>query len=105
VGDLPDGFEPSDCRIGTFPLSALGRARTMEEHDGYARIAATREGRLLRVTIVAPHATELITWAALAIDRGLTVEEFLRPYCPHPVLGEILKEAAEDILGVSVHHP
>ncbi|HOX00567.1 MAG TPA: dihydrolipoyl dehydrogenase, partial [Deltaproteobacteria bacterium] len=96
---------PADCRVGTFPLSALGRARTMEEHDGYARIAATREGRLLRVTIVAPHATELITWAALAIDRGLTVEEFLRPYCPHPVLGEILKEAAEDILGVSVHHP
>ena len=105
VGDLPEGFEPADCRVGTFPLSALGRARTMEEHDGYARIAATREGRLLRVTIVAPHATELITWAALAIDRGLTVEEFLRPYCPHPVLGEILKEAAEDILGVSVHHP
>jgi dihydrolipoamide dehydrogenase len=105
VGDLPEGLEPTDCRIGTFPLSALGRARTMEANDGYARIAATKDGRLLRVSIVAPHATELITWAGLAIDQGLTVEQFLESYCPHPVLGEIVKEAAEDILGISVHHP
>ncbi|HNY63942.1 MAG TPA: dihydrolipoyl dehydrogenase [Deltaproteobacteria bacterium] len=105
VGTLPDKHEPTDCRIGTFPVSALGRARTMEANDGYARITADRDGRLLKVSIVAPHASELITWAALAIDHGLTVEGFLGSYCPHPVLGEIVKEAAEDILKRSVHHP
>jgi len=39
------------------------------------------------------------------VDQELTVEQFLGAYCPHPTLSEILKEAAEDLLGVSVHKP
>ncbi|NLW68085.1 MAG: dihydrolipoyl dehydrogenase [Bacteriovoracaceae bacterium] len=98
-----DGTRAS--RTGMFPLSALGRARTMEAGDGYAHITASPEGMLQRISIIAPHATDLIAWAALAVDQELTVEQFLGAYCPHPTLSEILKEAAEDLLGVSVHKP
>jgi dihydrolipoamide dehydrogenase len=90
---------------GTFPVSALGRARTMEASEGFATVYASPAGRIERVTIVAPHATELIAWATLAISRGLTLEEFLDPYYAHPTMAELVKEAAEDIRGLSIHKP
>lgn len=92
-------------RRGTFPVSALGRARTMEESEGFATISCNTEGVLERVTIVAPHATELIAWATLAVQRRLSVEEFLDPACPHPTMAELLKEAAEDVLGKCLNKP
>ncbi|HQP31487.1 MAG TPA: FAD-dependent oxidoreductase, partial [Deltaproteobacteria bacterium] len=98
VGGAYDG-----CSKGTFPVAALGRARTMEVNEGFANVYADANGRLKRISIMAPHATELIAWAGLAIDLNLSVEEFLHPPYTHPTLSEILKEAAEDLLGVSVH--
>lgn len=105
VGSTPSAEESANERTGTFPLSALGRARTMEANDGYARITTSPEGVIKRVSIVGPHATDLISTAALAVDQGLTAEQFLASYFPHPTLAEILKEAAEDLLGTNVHQP
>ncbi len=39
---------------GTFPVSALGRARTAEANDGFANVYTDEKGRLVRVTIAAP---------------------------------------------------
>lgn len=97
------GSASGAVRRGTFPVSALGRARTMEAHEGFASVYADPEGRIARVSIMGPHATELIAWASLAVDRKLRVEEFLHPHYTHPTLTELLKEAAEDVLGISVH--
>ena len=105
VGCPPDQLRAAELSVGTFPVGALGRARTMEAHEGFARIWCTPEGRMQRVTIMAPHATELIAWASLALSRGLNVEEFLAAHYPHPVLAELLMEAAEDVRGMSIHKP
>ena len=105
VGKRLDEIDPSSMRKGTFPVSALGRARTMEVSEGFAHIYCTPGGKIERVTIMAPHATELISWATLAISQGLVLEEFLKPICPHPTLSELLKEASEDVLGLSIHKP
>ncbi|MEA3222171.1 MAG: dihydrolipoyl dehydrogenase [Thermodesulfobacteriota bacterium] len=105
VGALSDELTGEDCKTGMFPVSALGRARTMEANTGFARVVATQDGKIKRVTIMAPHATELISWAALAIDQGLTIDEFLSPAYPHPTMAELVREASEDILGFSIHKP
>ena len=97
------GTITSGERKGTFPVAALGRARTMEANDGFASVYADHDGKIERITIMAPHATELIAWASLAVDLGLTVEQFLHPHYTHPTLSELIKEAAEDVLGMSVH--
>ncbi|HPE45910.1 MAG TPA: dihydrolipoyl dehydrogenase, partial [Deltaproteobacteria bacterium] len=62
-------------------------------------------GILERVTIMAPHATEIIAWAALAVARRLSVEEFLGPSYPHPTMAELLKEAAADAQGLCINKP
>lgn len=102
VGTLPD---TGVLREGSFPVSALGRARTMETSDGWSRVWTRPDGKMARVTIMAQHATELVPWATLALEQGLTVEEFLAPIYPHPVMAELLKEAAEDVLDLCVHKP
>ncbi len=100
VGDLsPD----EDCKTGTFPVAGLGRARTKEENHGFATIHCDEFDIIKRVTIMGPCATELISTAALAISQNLSVEEFLKPLFPHPTMGELLKEAAEDVHGLCVH--
>jgi dihydrolipoamide dehydrogenase len=92
-----------EYKTGLFPVSALGRARTMEANEGFAKVIADESGIIKRITIMGPHATELIAWCSLAISGKLTVHEFLHPMYPHPVMAELVKEAAEDILGFSVH--
>jgi dihydrolipoamide dehydrogenase len=95
--------DASGLKKGTFPVSGLGRARTAEESDGFANVYTDKRGRLVRVTIAAPHATELIAWASLAVSKGMTIREFLEPVYTHPTFSELIKEAAEDGLGMSVH--
>jgi dihydrolipoamide dehydrogenase len=100
------GIMPHDApglEKGSFPVSALGRARTAEANDGFANVYTDKKGRLVRVTVAAPHATELIAWASLAVSRGMTVQEFLEPVYTHPTFSELVKEAAEDNIGLSVH--
>ncbi len=103
VGSVPP--EMANIREGTFPVAALGRARTMEASDGFAKVITDSSGRLLRVSIMAPNATEMIAWATLAVKQGLNVKEFINPVYPHPVMSELLKEACEDVLGLSIHKP
>jgi dihydrolipoamide dehydrogenase len=100
------GVVPHDApglKKGTSRVAALGRARTAEANDGFANVYTDSEGRLVRVKIAAPHATDLIAWAALAVKKGMTVSDFLDPVYTHPTFSEIVKEAAEDCLGLSVH--
>jgi len=103
VGKRLEEMDMSSLKQGSFPVSALSRARTMEENDGFANIYCSESGTIERVTIMAPHATELICWAGLAIRQGLTVEELLNAHVPHPTVAEIIKEASEDLLGMCVH--
>ncbi|HHO77396.1 MAG TPA: dihydrolipoyl dehydrogenase [Deltaproteobacteria bacterium] len=105
VGKSLDELDSLETRHGIFPVSALGRARTMEANDGFAHVVCLADGKMARVTIIGPHATELISIASLAIEHRLTAEDFTALYHPHPTLSELLKEAAEDVLGLSVHKP
>ncbi|RMG44369.1 MAG: dihydrolipoyl dehydrogenase [Acidobacteria bacterium] len=90
--------------VGRFPLTALGRARTMGSTDGMAKILSEPgTGLVLGAGIVAPHASELIAEAALAIEMGATLEDIAATIHPHPTLSESLMEAAEVALGRAVH--
>jgi dihydrolipoamide dehydrogenase len=93
-----------NVNIGRFPLSALGRARTLGRTDGMVKIIADPAGGLvLGVGIVGPMASELIAEGTLAIEMGATLEDIMVTIHPHPTLSEAIMEAAEVASGEAVH--
>ena len=90
--------------IGRFPLSALGRARTLGRTDGLVKVISDPDtGLILGVGIVGPQASELIAEGTLAIEMGATLEDLMVTIHPHPTLSEALMEAAEVAAGEAVH--
>jgi dihydrolipoamide dehydrogenase len=99
--------EQIPIKLGRFPLSALGRARTIDRIDGMVKIICDPESELiLGMGIVGPHASELIAEGTLAIEMGATLEDLVATIHPHPTLSEAVMEAAEVAQGSAVHvHP
>ena len=93
--------------VGRFPLTALGRARTLGRTDGLVKIIAEADnGLILGMGIVGPHASELVAEGTLAIEMGATIEDIVATIHPHPTLSEAVQEAAEVAQGAAVHvHP
>jgi dihydrolipoamide dehydrogenase len=91
-------------KVGKFPLRALGRARTLGRTEGFAKVISDPvSGFVLGVAMVAPHASELIAEATLALELGASLEDLLVTIHPHPTLSEAIMEAAEVAAGTPVH--
>jgi len=106
VGMSEDEAEEAGYEVvtGSFRLSANGRALTMDEERGFIRLVATAEDHvLLGATICGPEASDLISELTLAIEMGALVDDIALTIHPHPTLSEAVMEAAEDVLGESVH--
>jgi dihydrolipoamide dehydrogenase len=90
--------------VGRFPLSALGRARTMGRTDGLVKVITDPESQLvLGIGMVGPHASELIAEGTLALEMGATLEDLMVTIHPHPTLSEAIMEASEVAAGAAVH--
>jgi dihydrolipoamide dehydrogenase len=82
-------------KTGVFPFLASGRARAMEQAQGFAKlIAAQDDDEILGVHIVGPMAGELIAEAVLAMEYSASSEDLQRTIHAHPTLSEALHEAA-----------
>jgi dihydrolipoamide dehydrogenase len=93
-----------DYKVGKFPFSASGRARTSGETEGFVKIIRdAKYGEILGAHIVGAHATELIHELAVARENEFTVEEVDLAIHAHPTLAEAVAEAALDSLGRMIH--
>jgi dihydrolipoamide dehydrogenase len=82
-------------RIGSFPYTANGRARSIGETEGAVKVIAdATSDRVLGVHILGPHASDVIAEAALAMEFSASAEDIGRAVHAHPTLAEALKEAA-----------
>jgi dihydrolipoamide dehydrogenase len=91
-------------KVGKFPFTANGRARAMNETDGFVKIlsdAAT--DKVLGVHIVGPDAGHLIAEVVLAMEFGASAEDIARTCHAHPTLSEAVKEAALAVDGRAIH--
>jgi len=92
-----------DVAVGKFPLLANGRALALGESDGFAKVVCDGEtGEILGVHLVAPHATDLIGEATLAMRMECTPEEIGSLIHPHPTVGEALMEAARAVANKAI---
>ena len=81
--------------IGTFPLSANGRARAMNTTTGLVKVIADSEtDEVLGVHIFAPTASEMIAEAVVAMEFSASAEDIARIVHAHPTLSEAIHEAA-----------
>ncbi|MBA2686648.1 MAG: hypothetical protein H0U64_00980 [Gemmatimonadaceae bacterium] len=93
-----------DYKVGKFPFSANGRARTSGETDGFVKIIRdAKYGEILGAHIVGAHATELLHELAVARENEYTVEEVDLAIHAHPTLSEAIAEACLDSLGRVLH--
>ena len=93
-----------DYKVGKFPFSANGRARTSGETEGFVKIIRdAKYGEILGAHIIGAHATELIHELAVARENEYTVEEVDLAIHAHPTLSEAVAEAALDSLGKMIH--
>ncbi|MEK6611354.1 MAG: dihydrolipoyl dehydrogenase [Gemmatimonadota bacterium] len=93
-----------DYKVGKFPFSANGRARTSGETEGFVKIIRdAKYGEILGAHIVGPHATELIHELLVARQNEFTVEEIDLAIHAHPTLSEAIGEAVLDSMGKMIH--
>jgi len=93
-----------DYKVGRFPFSANGRARTSGETEGFVKIIRdAKYGEILGAHIIGAHATEIIHELAVARENEFTVEEVDLAIHAHPTLSEAIAEAALDSMGMMIH--
>jgi dihydrolipoamide dehydrogenase len=93
-----------EVAVGKSPFSANGRALSLIEAEGFAKIVVDKKTDVvLGVHIVGPEATELIAEGTLAIEMGARVEDIAATIHAHPTLPEAVMEAAEAVHGIQIH--
>ena len=93
-----------DYKVGKFPFSANGRARTSGETEGFVKIIRdSKYGEILGAHIIGAHATEILHEIVVARENEFTVEEIDLAIHAHPTLSEAVAEACLDSLGRVLH--
>ena len=91
-------------KTGLFPMSASGRAMTLQSTDGFVKMVVEADtDLLLGVHIVAAHASDLLGEAGLALEMAATASDVALTIHAHPTLGESVLEAAEAVHKQAIH--
>ncbi len=86
------------------PFQANGRAMTMEREDGFVRVIARSDDRVIvGLQAVGVGVAELSATFALAIEMGAVVEDIAATIHAHPTLSEGFHEACLRTLGHALH--
>jgi dihydrolipoamide dehydrogenase len=106
VGKTEEQLKKSEVpyKVGKFSFMANGRARAMDETEGFVKVLADSDSdRILGVHIVGPRASDMIAEAVTAIRLNATASLLGSQFHAHPTLSEALKEAALDLHKEAIH--
>ncbi len=84
-----------DYKVGRFKFVATGRAKAMDETDGFVKVIAdAKTDRVLGVHILGPRASDLIAECVTIMEYHGSAEDIARCTHAHPTLSEGVGEAA-----------
>lgn len=90
--------------VGRFNFMGNGRARAMDETEGFVKILAeSGTGKVLGVHIIGPRASDLIAEAVAVMAFEGTSQDIALICHGHPTLSEAMKEAALDVMKRAIH--
>lgn len=99
--NVPEGV---NVKIGNFPFGGNGKALIEGDGSGFIEVVRDKDtDDLLGVSIIGPHATELIAEPSTAIYLNASPEEIGEAIHAHPTLSEAMMEANLDSFGKAVH--
>ena len=85
-----------DVGVAKFPWAASGRALGIGRSEGFTKLLFDKAShRIVGAGIVGPHAGDLISECALAIEMGAEAADIGLTVHPHPTLSETVAFAAE----------
>ena len=91
-------------RVGKFPFSANGRARTMGETQGFVKFVVDKDtDEILGAHMIGPNVSDLMAEVVLAMEYRGSAEDIGITVHSHPTLNEVTKEAALAALGRAIH--
>jgi dihydrolipoamide dehydrogenase len=93
-----------DYKVSKFLFAANGKALTLGEGEGFIKVFASKDdNKIIGVTIVGPHANDLIHEGALAIANDLDIDSITRTIHAHPTLSEAFMEAVHGLEDKAIH--
>lgn len=92
-------------RVAVIHNSLVSRNVAMRATDGFVKLLAGPDGRLLGLRVVGPQAASTAQGVAFLIDQGAHLTDIDRCIHAHPALPEGVQECARLLLGRSVHKP
>ncbi|MEF8880521.1 MAG: NAD(P)/FAD-dependent oxidoreductase, partial [Candidatus Nanohaloarchaea archaeon] len=95
--------EYENVKVGRFSMKHSGRALTTNGGNGFVKVIASGEDKLLGTTIISERASDMIAEATLALEMQAYLEDVIGTVHAHPTFPEGFQEACEDALDKSVH--
>lgn len=96
LAELKGRYHPALIKTVRVELSETDKGYTEGLKRGFVLIHAVRlSGRVLSATVVAPHASEMITLLTAAVYQGFSLYKLSGLVFPYPVLSEGIKKAAD----------
>jgi dihydrolipoamide dehydrogenase len=93
-----------EISVGQFPYAALGKAKAMDEKDGFVKVICDKgTEEILGIVIVGTQASSLIGEATIGIEMGGFLDDLGSVIHAHPTLTESLMEAAKKAKGEAIH--
>lgn len=93
-----------DYKVSKFLFAANGKALSLGEGEGFIKVYASKDdNKILGVTILGPHANDLIHEGALAIANDMDVDSITRTIHAHPTLSEAFMEAVHGLEDKAIH--
>ncbi|MFN0097836.1 MAG: dihydrolipoyl dehydrogenase [Gemmatimonadaceae bacterium] len=91
-------------KVGKFPFSANGRARTQGNTDGFVKfVTDAKTDEILGCHMIGPNVSDLLSEVVLAMEYRGTADDVGATVHSHPTLSEVVKEAALGALGRALH--
>jgi dihydrolipoamide dehydrogenase len=95
--------EYDELLVGRFPMSASGRALSVNKTSGYVKVIADNDEKLLGVQIVGERASDMIAEATLALEMNAYLDDIANTIHAHPTFPEALADACEAAKDESIH--
>jgi dihydrolipoamide dehydrogenase len=97
VGQTEEALQSAGTAYDAVKLPMAFSGRFVAENEGVNGLCkvllSKTDRRILGVHVLGNPASEIITLAGMAIENGLTAQDWKKIVFPHPTVGEIFKEA------------